>query len=255
MTDLPVVWPSSLREINDLPQTEKLAIYHTLLATYTLSKEQIIHVRCPRNSNTVELSVYQNPQITEPTLYLHMGDTINSQIIVLMVVVNDLDSPRFNVDIDENGQPTQLGTQSRNIPEEIRAMKVGLAPGQVRRGLRIFRSSIPIFENFVKKMGHDLFFIEPLFYHNAVMFERYGFAYSRGLQKMRLFHQEFQPGGSLHAKLDGQTPFRPSDAWKTISGRSWALHDGILEYPFPPLQMYKRIGIDADICTFPNASW
>jgi len=260
-------WPGSIREINDLPREEKLAIYQTLIPDWVFSMfgidpqdntvrgTEVIHVRCPAGSTTVELSVYNVPESTEPVLYLHMGDTFTQQLIVLLVIVNNPTSPRFDIDADEQGRPNQLGTHHRNIPEELRAMDAGLAPGQVRRGLRVFRSAVPFFEQFVSRMGHELFFIEPLFYHNAITFERYGFSYSRGFQRMKTIHQEFLPGGSLHARLDGSTPFRQPDAWKTTSGRSWAIHDGILDEPLTNVQMYKRVGKRAGIETFPNARW
>jgi hypothetical protein len=260
-------WPHSIREINDLPQSEKAAIYQTLLPdwvfptfridpeTYSVSGVRVIHFRCPSGSSTVELSVFHTPDAIDPALFLHMGDTFNSQLIVLMAVVNDPESPRYDVDVDERGTPTQLGTSARNIPEELRAMEAGLAPGQIRRGLRIFRTAIPLFDQFVRRMGHDLYFIEPLFYHNAVTFERYGFAYSRGIQKMKQIHQEFLPGGALHTHLNDSTPFRHSQAWKTVRGRSWAIHDGILGEPLTGIQMYKAIGKNNHTTTFPNAEW
>jgi len=134
-------------------------------------------------------------------------------------------------------------------------LQAGLAPGQVRQGLRAFKQSIPHFEKFVKNMGHALFLIEPLAYHNAIVFERYGFNYIRGYSEMTRIHQEFQPGGSLHARLTADNPFRHPDAWKSIRGRSWAIHDGILGHPFTGFQMYKRVGIHAGINTFPHAEW
>ncbi len=136
-------------------------------------------------------------------------------------------------------------------------MNAGLAPGQVRKGLRAFKDSVPIFEQFVRNMGHDMFLIEPLAYHNAIVFERYGFNYLRGRKDMIEINDEFQPDGALHRKLresEGNV-FRQADAWQTISGRSWAIHDGILGHPFTGFQMYKRVGIHAGIETFPNATW
>jgi hypothetical protein len=260
-------WPHTIREINDLPLAEKHAIYQALIPDWvfpmfgidpednTVRGAPVVYKRCPSGSSTVEISVYNIPESTEPVLYLHMGDTFNSQLIVLLVVVNDPESPRYDVDVDEDGQPNQLGTRRRNIPEEIRAMEAGLAPGQVRRGLRVFRTAVPIFENFVSQMGHNLFLIEPLFYHNAITFERYGFAYSRGFQTMKRVHTGFLPGGPLHARLDGSTPFRQPDAWRTVTGRSWAIHDEVLDEPFAGVQMYKRIGQDAGVETFPDALW
>ncbi len=260
-------WPSTIREINDLPLAQKQAIYTTLIPDWVYSQfaiqpngynaqgQQAIHFRCPAGSSAAEISIYHHPAADDPVLYLHLGDTFNSQLIVLLMVVNDPNAPRYNIDVDEEGQPTLLGTNGRNIPEEIRAMQAGLAPGQVRRGLRVFRTAIPIFERFVARMGHDIFFAEPLFYHNAIILERYGFAYSRGLQKMQEIHASFQPGGKLYKLLDGSTPFRQPDVWRTITGRSWAIHDGIMGAPLSGLQMYKRIGVNAGICTFPNARW
>jgi hypothetical protein len=260
-------WPGTIREINDLTLSEKHAIYRTLVPdwvfprfginpdTYSANGTRLIHFRCPTGSNSVELSVYSEVGAIDPVLYLHMGDTFNGQLVVLLVVVNDPDSPRFNIDVDEEGNPTRLGTQGRNIPEEIRAMEAGLGPGQIRRGLRSFRTAVPVFESFVGKMGHDLFFIEPLFYHNAITFERYGFAYSSGLRLMRSIHQGFLPDGELHSRLNGDTPFRQPEAWKTILGRSWAIHDGVLNQAFTSVKMYKHVSRDAGICTFPDAEW
>jgi len=264
---LPGQWPTSIREINDLPREEKQAIYRTLIPDWAYPMFGIdpagssvrvadrIRVRCPAGSNSAEISVYPPAGADEPALYLHLGDTLNSQLAVLLVVVNDPSSPRFGIDVDERGRSTFLGTRSRNVPEEIRAMKAGLVPGQVRRGLRVFRSAIPVFEHFVGHLGHDLYFIEPLFYHNAIAFERYGFAYSQGFQKMCRIHQDFLPGGRLHARLDNSTPFRSPEAWLTISGRSWAIQDGILGEPFNDVHMYKRVGMETGVQTFPDAKW
>jgi hypothetical protein len=134
-------------------------------------------------------------------------------------------------------------------------MEAGLSPGQVCEGLRAFKKSLPHFEIFVEDMGHDLFMIEPLAYHNAIIFERYGFNYMRGLKDMKHIHQEFQPEGELHRKLTPDNIFRQPTAWKSIRGRSWAIHDGILGHPFTGFQMYKRVGINAGIETFPDAKW
>lgn len=259
--------PDTIREINDLPYAQKCACYATLIPAWVYARLGIapydpgvgghptVRFRCPAGSSSVEISVYSATDTDEPAIYLHMGDTPHAQLIVMMVVANDPASPRFNIDVDDQGRDTQLGTRSRNIPEELRALCAGLGPGQVRAGLRLFRAALPTFEDFVSRMGHALFFIEPLFYHNAITFERYGFAYSRGLQKMLRIHREFQPGGALHARLDGSTPFRPPDAWRSITGRSWAIHDGILGERFNDVLMYKRVGIHAGIETFPDAVW
>ncbi|MFW5709431.1 MAG: hypothetical protein ACOCX5_04340 [Chloroflexota bacterium] len=263
------IWPGSIREINNLPEHEKHEIYKFLLPgwlfdNYGVDKETlhsavhdqpIIQFRCPRGTRALELIVKRRITDMDPMLYVNIADTFNNQLIVLLIVVNDPDAPRFNTDIDLQGNPTHFGTVSRNIPAEIAAMEAGLSPGQIRKGLRVFKESVPLFEEFVQRMGHDMFFIEPLAYHNAIVFERYGFNYLRGYQQMEWINQVFRPGGELHEKLDGNSPFRQPDAWQTIRKRSWAIHDGILGHPFTGFQMYKRVGVHSGINTFPDARW
>ena len=271
MTD-PANLPHSIREINDLPDDDKHKIYRSLLPDWLFdrygislegSKSPISHAhptltfRCAKGSRSMEITVKRSASDLDPMMYLNMADTFNNQLLVLLVVVNDLDSPRYNIDIDLHGNRTNFGTATRNRPAEQAAMEAGLAPGQVRKGLRVFKDSVPIFEQFVRNMGHDMFLIEPLAYHNAIIFERYGFNYLRGRKDMLEINQQFQVGGDLYRKLSesDENVFRQADAWRSIRGRSWAIHDGILGHPFTGFQMYKRVGINAGIETFPNALW
>jgi hypothetical protein len=260
-------WPTSIREINGLDIQAKESIYETLIPdwiyhdygidpeTYEVDGHRVVHFRCPKGSRAMELYVYRHAADRDPILYLNMADTFNNQLLVLLVLVNDPDAPRFNTDIDLNGNPTHFGTVSRNIPAELAAMRAGLAPGQIRRGLRAFRRSLPLFEKFVQNLGHNLFLIEPLAYHNAIIFERYGFGYVRGQAEMVSINKEFRPGGVLYQRLSPANPFREPNCWNSIRGRSWAIHDGILSHPFTGFQMYKRIGIHLGVETFPDAAW
>lgn len=260
-------YPSSIREINQLPNEQKRLIYGALVPDWIFAEHQLtksdfhasghpaFRLLSPPNSRSLEVAIYRDPADHDPMLYVHVADAFNNQIMVLMLVVNDMDAPRFNTDVDENGNPTQFGTVGRNIPAELAAMEGGLAPGQVRQGLRSFRTLVPIFEQFIQKMGHNIFFIEPLAYHNAIIFERYGFNYLRGLKAMQEIHEGFLPGGEVHQKLTDDNPFRSHGACCTVRGRSWAIHDGILGYPFAGFQMYKRVGRHAGIETFPDAVW
>jgi hypothetical protein len=184
-----------------------------------------------------------------------MADTLNFQIAILLLVINDLQSSRFDVDIAENGLPTRFGTFGRNIPEEIRAMNAGLSPGQVRRGMRLLREAIPTFERFLTRTGHDLVIIEPLTYNNAIVYERYGFAYIQGKRRMEWINKVLRPGGLLYSRFDSSTPFRHTEAWKSVRGRSWAIHDGILGEPFGDIRMYKRAGERVGLNTFPDGIW
>jgi len=258
----------SIRGINDLKGDTSEAIYRTLIPDSLLAQYQIaprtlcdaagnrlVEFACPRGAGTVELKVWHQASARDPLLYLQLADTINNQLSVLLFVANDPTSQRFDVDRDPSGQRTQFGTVCRNIEAEVAAMRAGLAPGQVRRGLKLTRKLMPIFEAFVSRLGHQIFFMEPLAYHTALLFERYGCAYSQGRARMEWINREFRPCGELSQRLDGSTPFRQPSAQFTIRGRSWAIHDGVLGEHFTGMRMYKRVGINARICTFPEATW
>ncbi len=261
------VMPDSIRAVNALPEAQKIAIYKTLLPDWLyidygidperlmVDGQKVVYIRCPSGSRAFEISVRRRAADTDPMLYLNMADTFNNQLMVLLTVSNNPDAPRFSIDTDLNGNDTQLGTLSRNIPAEIDAMRAGLAPGQVRAGLRRFRHLLPLLEQFIARLGQSLFLIEPLSYHNAIVFERYGFNYVRGYQEMQRIDHEFCPDGELLAHLTPDNPFRPLDAWESVRGRSWAIHDGILGHPYTGFQMYKRLGINAGIGTFSGLRW
>ena len=257
-----IKWPQTIRGINDLEREAKEAIYTTLVPPKLFeifaiepSDRTRFHIVGPHDTRSVEIRLYRKPGDHDPILYLHMADTLNFQIVLLLLVVNDPESERFNTDVDENGLPSRFGTLSRNIPEEIRAMQAGLAPGQVRRGLRLSGETLPTLEKFLTRAGHDLVIIEPLTYNNAITYERYGFAYFQGRQRMEWINRVVSPNGEFFDRFDGSTPFRAPDAWKSIRGRSWAIHDGILGEPFGDFRMYKRVGHDAGVSTFPEAVW
>jgi hypothetical protein len=172
------------------------------------------------------------------------------------LIINDPFSERFNVDVDEFGRDTLLGTRSRNIPEEIKAMEAGLAPGMVRKGLRLMREFVKCLESFVASLEVKTVTIGAFYYHNAILWERYGFTYFKGGKIMEKIHREFQPGKSLYARLDDSTPFRSKGMDQTIRGRSWAIHDGVFfdafdqEWESPV--MYKNLGKDFKVNTFPG---
>jgi hypothetical protein len=148
------------------------------------------------------------PDADDPLLYAHVTDTVSGQIHMLMFVVIDPQSLRFDVDRMLNGQPTKFGALRRNLAAEEEARRFGLAPGQVQRGLRLLEPSLAAFEGLVSQLGHDLYFVEPLLSHNPVLFERVGFSDHRGRGIMERIHAGFGPSGRLVRQLDGSTPFR-----------------------------------------------
>ena len=257
--------PSTIGGINLLAEQEKRRIYYGLIPRELLEYFQLpridtpqfdslAHFRFAPGSSNVEMSLFHEPHFPDPVLYGHLTDTMNGQIHILLYIVNDPASARFDVDKMPDGRPTQFGTLTRNIEAEQAALQAGLAPGQVRRGLRMLQAAVIGFENFVEGLGHDLYFVEPLYYHNAVIFERYGFAYQQGRKLMERIHQGFSESDDLIGKLDG-SPFRPTEARQSIRLRSWAIHDGILGEPFTNVTMYKRIGRSAGISTAADTQW
>ena len=256
--------PSTIGGINKLPEKEKRAIYaryipKELIQRFNLpdlaTNQDLLQFRFAQGSSDVEMRLYHQAGFQDPVLYAHLTDTLNGQIHVLLYILNDPDSPRFDVDRMPDSSPTRFGTLKRNLAAEKAALKYGLAPGQVRRGLRFLKPATVAFEDFITSLGHDMYFVEPLYYHNAVIFERYGFAYQMGKRKMERIHAGFQESGELRQRLDNSTPFRSPGSANSIRLRSWAIHDGILGEPFTDVTMYKHIGKSADINTTPGATW
>jgi hypothetical protein len=258
----------SLSQVNELPEPTKEGIYRSLLPLPILDRfgidsetlrdahgNRLVTFTCPAGTSLVEVEVRPELGFPDPLLYLELADTRLNQIEVMLFIVNDPAGERFGTDLDWEGRRTKFGTFRRNVPEEVRAMQAGLAPGQVRQGLRLSRSLVPVLENFVLRLSHDYFLMEPLAYHNAILFEWQGFNYVQGLRKMEWINAAFQPGAQLHQALDGSTPFRQPDAWKTVRGRSWAIHDGILGEPWHGIRMYKQVGKNAGIDTFPGGAY
>ena len=89
-------WPTSIREINDLPDMEKRSIYKTLLPEWlfvnfgmdrenlTINGQEVVQFRCPQGSRALEISVRRTQNDIDPMLYLNMTDTFNHQLLVLL---------------------------------------------------------------------------------------------------------------------------------------------------------------------------
>lgn len=257
----------TISDINRLPVADKRHIYSRLIppelvARFNLQGDfrdfegrQLWNLQADPGSPVAEMKLYHRAGFQDPILYGQITDTIHAQVHVLLYILNDPESPRFDVDRLPDGTATHFGTLSRNLAAEQAAMEYGLAPGQVRRGLRMLGSAIQGFEQFVASLGHDLYFAEPLYYHNAILFERYGFAYQKGMKLMGRIADGFSLDGDLVNLLDESTPFRQPQAVNSIRLRSWAIHDGLLGEPFTGVTMYKRIRKSAGVQTSPNTAW
>ena len=253
--------------INRLPADEKRAIYTRLIPPALLNRFQLnetlhdaagvdlLQLECSPGSTSVEMALFHQAGFSDPVLYGHLADRMNGQLHVLLYILNDPDSSRFDVDRMPDGSLTKFGTVRRNLAAETAAMQAGRAPGQVRAGMRLLPAAIAAFEQFVTSLGHDMYFVEPLYYHNAVIFERYGLAYVQGRRLMNRIQEGFSEGGDLRPLLDGSTAFRLPAAADSIRLRSWAIHDGLLGEPFTDVTMYKRVGQSAGIRTAADCTW
>lgn len=256
--------PSTIGGINKLPENEKRAIYARYIPPELIQKfglpdlvdaHELLQFRFAAGSASMEMSLYHQAGFIDPIFYVHLTDTLNGQIHVLLYIMNDPDAPRFDVDKMPDGSTTRFGTLQRNFDAEKAALEAGLAPGQVRRGLHLLRPATAAFEEFITGLGHEMYFVEPLHYHNAVIFERYGSAYQVGRRRMESIHAGFELGGELRRRLDGSNPFRSPEAAESVRLRSWAIHDGILGEPYTNVTMYKRVGTSAEVQTAPGCTW
>jgi hypothetical protein len=240
--------------INRLPDEEKRKMYARVIPPQIFTKfqidpdtlcneagESVFTCRCRPRTSSVRIELRHQASFEDPLFLLEMTDTSFGDIEILFLNMNNPYSERFHIDRDASGNDTVFATVSRNIPEEIRAMQAGLAPGQTRNGLRLFRSFRIQAQKFCSPFGIKRVKVEPLAYHNAIMLEFYGFRYMTGRDRMEEIDREFTPGGVLFKRLDGSTPFRQPGFERSVRGRSWAIHDGILGEPWQCPRMYYTI--------------
>lgn len=258
--------PSTISGINRLPRAEKRAHYvqtippelleafHIPPSLQDAEGRDLLELKCPAGSSDAEMSLFHYAGAPDPVFYGHIADTLSGQIHILLYGLNDPTIQRFNVDRLPDGTKTKFGTQHRNLKAEIAALQAGLAPGQIYPGPHLFTAAMHQFERFVGRLGHDLFFAEPLYYHVAVVFERHGFTYQSGRRLMKSIEGGFAPNGDLLPHLDGRNPFRQPHAANSIRLRSWAIHDGILGQPFTGVTMYKYVGEHAGFSST-DKSW
>ena len=147
--------PSTIGGINRLPEEEKRKIYsrvipRELLDYFNMPELDSIRLQSmlkfdfEPGSTDVEMSLFHELRFPDPILYGHLTDTMNGQIHVLLYILNDPDSPRFDVDRMPDGRKTRFGTLMRNLEAEKAALEAGLAPGQVRSGLRMLSDAITV---------------------------------------------------------------------------------------------------------------
>lgn len=256
---------SSLRAVNRLSDAEKEQIYSCLLperlfevlgipgrSLCNSAGERLITVIAPDGLPLVRIEARSRPDDGVMVFFLELSDTQFHQMELSFCIIRDPNAESFAVDVDETGRNNWFASQGRNIPEELRAMRAGLFPNQTHHGLRLFGDFFQLLERFTDSLGIQMIVGEPLTYDNAIRYEKYGFDYLRGKQLMLKIDREFQPGGCYFERLDGSSPFRMPGQERTVSGRSWAIHDGIMDTPWDEVHIYRMVGNHAGINTFPG---
>ncbi len=260
--------PFSLEVLNRLPKQERDSFYlplipPTIFRTYQIDPKTLVNIYgervvkgiFPPDENFACLDVKDRVDDKDCILSCQISlETFMQSLSLDFVTINDPFSERFNIDINEQGRETLYGAHSRNIPEELRAMEAGLAPGMVRRGLRMIHEFLDCLEAFATSIGIQTVTLSAFYYHHAILWERHGFIYFRGGKVMEKIDREFQPGGLLYEKLDDSSPFRRKGMERTVRGRSWAIYDGVYKEAFGEdwenPKMYKIIGKDLKVNTF-----
>lgn len=261
--------PISIRGINGLPDDAKRRIYRLLIPPAVLIRANIhpiswknadghdqVELVAVEDSGLVNISVKDSPDTSEIFYCVELADNAFNGIDLNLVLLNDPSGERFKTDYDADGKQTFFGTVCRNLQAEEQAMHAGLAPGQIRSSLGASQAFFQQLDAFLAFLGHHAVSLEPLTYASAWVFEKRGFAYMRGHKMMDDIHREFQPGGKLNAMLDASTPFRQPDQWRTVRGRAWAIHDGVLsalDTRWNDLRMVKQVGRNAHVNTFPDS--
>jgi hypothetical protein len=256
---------SSIQEINHLPREMVEALYLRLVPEQMLDRfaidprtlkgpegTRLVRITAPADKPWARVEVRSSTEDRDPALLVDVEMSPLSVPELAFVQITNPHASRYGIDRDLEGRDTLFGTVSRNIDEELRAFKDGLAPGQVRRGLRLLPRVLDAMDGFCRLMGSELYLVEPLFYHSAVLYERQGCGYLLGREVMDKIHDGFAVGGSLAAALDGSSPLRSPEAGSTVRGRSWALHDGLSPGVWGGVKMYRAPGHHAGMSTFPG---
>ena len=262
-----------IRRINNLFRPEKEGFYRILIPPSLYRRylidpitlcnergEKVVRFFCPQGDRAclIEIKLEEGG---DPLYSLQLSDASDlTQIELDFVIVNDPDSPKFNTHVDQEGRDTLFGWASRNLGEEKKAVEAGLFPGQTRKGLGLTREVLQVLDFFCRILDIKAIRLEALFYHNAITYERHGFAYFSGYQMMKRIHELFKPEGKLHSLMDRSTPFRKPEFADTVRGRSWAIHDGILldvkdevlEEGWASPIMYRMIENPRSMVTFPD---
>jgi hypothetical protein len=262
-----------IQRISNLDPLQKEGLYRTLIPPVLYHRFGInpldfrnekgvkaVRFFCPRADRTCLVEI-KLEDVDDPVYSIQLSDSTDITMIEWdFLVVNDPASPKFNTDVDPDGKDTLFGWASRNLMEEEKAMEAGYFPGQTRKGFGITREAIRALDLFCRILNIHSIRLEALFYHNAITYERHGYGYFEGYKQMKRIHELFEPGCELYEKLDNSSPFRRPEFARSVRGRSWAIHDGILndvedellEEGWVSPVMYRMVEKPRPMITFPD---
>src|SRR5688572_20826691 len=182
------VLPFTIRQLNNLPENVKLRVYRGLISPALLTrfgidpiqwtssnKEPMVFLKAEPNSEKVLITARNSSDTNDEFFALELADNSLNGIELNLIVLNDPTTPRYSIDQTEDGQQTMFGTLKRNLKAEEDAKIAGLAPGQIRAGLGGSRTVFEQIDTFLSMLGHRAYFLEPLTYASAWIFERRGF--------------------------------------------------------------------------------
>src|SRR4030043_269011 len=169
----------SIAKVNKLPKEERDSIYLRLVPDSIFEKfyidrktlanpfeERVVRGIFPPDENFGCIEVKYRSEDRDCIFSCQVSlETFMQSLHLDFLIINNPFSERFNVEIDELGRDTLFGTQSRNIPEEIKAMEAGLAPGMVRKGLHLMREFVKCLEIFTGERNLKTITNRGLFYH------------------------------------------------------------------------------------------
>lgn len=263
---------AKIARLNLLPPRDKITVYTTLVPPSLFPRfgidkesganekgENCLTVDAPEGGAEASVKLVRSTQDRDPLFYIEVSETRDLvQMSWDFIKINDPDSPRFDTDVTPDGKNRWLNWETRNLAEESKSMGYGLAPGQARRGMRLTGELMGCLDDFCRMTGFKSIALEALFYHNAIVYERHGFRYFQGEPVMRAINEDYLEGGRLHRLLNG-SEYRRSGFERSIRGRSWAIHDGILEDAgfdaWRPPKMYRMVAKRFEVDTAPGIEY
>ena len=159
----------SLQELNGLPAPLREGLYGRLIPLEVCARVGVDRATGLNAAGHRLLRIFAPPEQSWARVELRASRDDRDPIVLVdievgpfgvpelsFVQITDPRSPRFAIDRDEDGQDTLFGTVTRNLQEEGRAAAAGLAPGQVRPGLRMLGRVLDAMDDFCRLFGKEL---------------------------------------------------------------------------------------------------